>query len=178
MGGEAAAESQALGDAYGGETPPLPLLPLPPEVVVGVVGVVVVVEVVEPVVVGEVVFVVVVEPVVVPVVVDPVVVGADVREDAVEAVEELLPLLSAITTTATIRPTITAISPAISRWTLPRGLPPPGPRSSGPIILVGSSCTYSSGPSIASRIPLASSISNPLRNRASISSLLLPETAI
>jgi hypothetical protein len=172
MGGEAAAESQALGDAYGGETPPLPL---PPEVVVGVVGVVVVVEVVDPVVVGEVVFVVVVEPVVV---VDPVVVGADVREDAVEAVEELLPLLSAITTTATIRPTITAISPAISRWMFPRGLPPPGPRSSGPIILVGSSCTYSSGPSIASRIPLASSISNPLRSRASISSLLLPETAI
>ena len=174
MGGEAAAESQALGGAYGGETPPLPLLPLPPEVVVGVVGVVVVVEVVEPVVVGEVVFVVVAEPVVV----DPVVVGTDVREDAVEAVEELLPLLLAITTTATIRPTITAISPAISRWMFPRGLPPPGPRSSGPIILVGSSCTYSSGPRIASRIPLASSISNPLRSRASISSLLLPETAI
>ena len=37
---------------------------------------------------------------------------------------------------------------------------------------------YSSGPSIASRISLVSSISNPSRRRVSISSRLLPETAI
>jgi hypothetical protein len=85
-------------------------------VVVGVVGVVVVVEVVVPVVVGEVGVVAVVEPVVVPVVVDPVVVvGSVVTEDGVEVGELPLSLLPAITTTATTRPTITAIRPAISR---------------------------------------------------------------
>ena len=133
-----------------------------------------------PVVVGEVVFVV--EPVVVPVGVERAVVVGEVSEDTVVAVEGelllLLLLLSAITTTATTRPMITAIRPAISRWMFPCWRPPSGPRPSGSIIRVGSSCTYPSGPSIASRIPPVSSISNPLRNRASISSRLLPETAI
>lgn len=121
--------------AYGGETPPLPL---PPEVFVGVVGLVVVVEVV-PVVVGEVVFVV--EPVVVALV-ERVVVGGEVSGDTVAAVEaELLLLLLAITTIATTKPMITAIRPAISRWIFPCGRPPSGSRPSGPIIRVGSSCT-------------------------------------
>jgi hypothetical protein len=112
-------------------------LPPPPEVVVGVV---VVVEVVEPVVVGEVVFVdVVVEPVLVPVVVEAVELGTVVGEEPVDAVEEPPLWLSAITTTAITRPTITAIRPAIKRWMLPWGRPP-GPCPSGPIIRVGSSC--------------------------------------
>ena len=134
--GEALAGRRAPGGAYGGETPPLPL---PPEGLVGVVGLVVVVEVL-PVVVGEVVFVV--EPVLVPVVVELVVVVGEVSEEAVEAVEEeLLLLLLAMTTTATTSPMITAIRPAISRWMFPYWRPPSGPRPSGPIMRVGSSCT-------------------------------------
>ncbi len=95
------------------------------------------------VVVGEV--VAVVDPVVVePVLVDPVVVGEVIAEAAVDSVEavELVPLLLfATTTTAMIRPTMIAINPAISRCKFPRGRAPFGPRPSGPIILVGSSCT-------------------------------------
>jgi hypothetical protein len=83
----------------------------------------------------------VVEPVLVPVVVEPVVVVGEVSEDAVEAVEEELLLLLAMTTIATTRPMITAIRPAISRWIFPYWRPPFGPRPSGPIMRVGSSCT-------------------------------------
>jgi hypothetical protein len=123
--------------------PPLPFSSL---VVVGVVGVVVVVvvDVVVPVVVG--VVAVVVEPVVVvvpvaPVVVDPVVVvvGSVVTEDGVETVELLLSSLLAITTTATIKPTMTAIKPAISRRVFPCGWPPSGPCPPLRMIRVGSS---------------------------------------
>lgn len=85
------------------------------------------------------------EPVVVePVVVEPVVVGDVIAEAAVDSVEavELVPLLLfATTTTAIIRPTMIAINPAISRCKFPRGRAPSGPRPSGPIIRVGSSCT-------------------------------------
>jgi glycerol uptake facilitator-like aquaporin len=45
--------------------------------------------------------------------------GRVLEADSVETVELLLSLLLAITNTATRRPTITAINPAISRWVLP-----------------------------------------------------------
>src|SRR3954470_22418691 len=68
---------------------------------------------------------------------------------------ELSPLSPlAITSTAISRPTITAIRPAISqRLLLSRscGGRPPGPRSSGPIIRVGSSCIASTPPVRESR---------------------------
>jgi hypothetical protein len=93
-------------------------------VVVGVVGVVGVVPVV-------------VDPVVVDPVVDPVVVSvAELVSPGVAVTVVSLPPLLAITTTATIRPTMTATRPAIRRRALPWGLCSSGWR----IIRVGSSC--------------------------------------
>ena len=61
-----------------------------------------------------------VDPVVEPVVVEPVVVGRVVTEAGVETVEPLpFSLLLAITTTATTKPTMTAIRPAISSRVFP-----------------------------------------------------------
>src|SRR6476646_4908505 len=72
--------------------------------------------------------------------------GSVVEDSRVELAVVSPPLsLPAITITAISRPTITATRPATSRRMLPWGRPPcgpwpPGPRSSGPISRVGSSC--------------------------------------
>ena len=103
-------------------------------------------------------------------------------DSELEAVELPPSSLSAITTTAITQAddhrdqagdeqAHVAVRPVAVRATVRRAAPSggSGPRASG---------LYSSGPRIASRIAAVSSISNPFRSRASISSRLLPETAI
>ena len=110
------------------------------------------------------------------VVVSAVVVGTDSELEAVE----LPPLsLPAITITATTRPTITAIRQATSRRMLPCG------RSSVGALAVGAASSASGPRALSPPVRVSrrgsrsvSSISKPFRSRASISSRLLPETAI